>query len=249
MLPSKGHSVVSEWKFCHHCNEAAKKMEESSTKESEIDDEDVDYGNELKKKEKHKKLNESLSMFDISHLKSNGLQSRTQISMALEKWERSYEKQKETAADILEISSPEFGSPTGSKLSKRELFTKAADLDYLLYAMKAKLEDGNMKTGGKIKKMTLAPESWSLKKVLGYFNVSEYIVHEACTLKENKGILLLPDKKKGGGLSQKVLDFVQLFYKDNKFSGMMPGEKILWALATKSTYRNVCYWVIKKNSM
>ena len=53
-------------------------------------------------------------MFDISPLKSHGLQRRTQISMAQEKLERSYEKQEETAADILEISSPEFGSPTGS---------------------------------------------------------------------------------------------------------------------------------------
>ena len=60
------------------------------------------------------KVNESLIMFDISPLKSHGLQRRTQISMAQEKLERSYEKQEETAADILEISSPEFGSPTGS---------------------------------------------------------------------------------------------------------------------------------------
>ena len=114
MLRSKGHSVVLGWKFCHHCDEAAKKMEESSREENQIDDENVDYDNELEKEEKCNKLNESLIMFDISPLKSHGLQRRTQISMAQEKLERSYEKQEETAADILEISSPEFGSPTGS---------------------------------------------------------------------------------------------------------------------------------------
>ena len=42
MLRSKGHSVVLGWKFCHHCDEAAKKMEESSREENQIDDENVD---------------------------------------------------------------------------------------------------------------------------------------------------------------------------------------------------------------
>ena len=79
--------------------------------------------------------------------------------MAQEKFERSYKKQKETAADIVDISSPEFGSPTESKVSERELVTKAADLDCLLNAMKAKDEDKNIKTGEKIQMMTLASES------------------------------------------------------------------------------------------
>ena len=111
------------------------------------------------KEGKGNKFNESLSMFDISPLKSHGLERRTQISMAQEKFERSYKKQKETAADIVDISSPEFGSPTESKVSERELVTKAADLDCLLNAMKAKHEDKNIKTGEKIQMMTLASES------------------------------------------------------------------------------------------
>ena len=143
-------------------------------------------------------------MFDISPLKSHGLQRRTQISMAQEKLERSCEKQKETAADILEISSPEFGSPTGRQGSERELVTKAADLDCLLDTMKAKLEDGYIKTGEKIQMMTLTPESWSYKEVSKYFSVSKCILPEACTLNENRGILSLPDKKKGRGLYQEV---------------------------------------------
>lgn len=73
------------------------------------------------RKRKPNKLNESLSMFDISPLKSHGLQRRAQISLAKEKLESSYKKQKETATDILKISSPEFGSSTSSE---RELVTK-----------------------------------------------------------------------------------------------------------------------------
>ena len=57
-------------------------------------------------------------MFDSPPLKSHGLQ-RTQIRIAQEKLEKSEEKQKEIAADIMEISSPKFGRPTGSKVSER----------------------------------------------------------------------------------------------------------------------------------
>lgn len=41
--------MVPGWKFCRYCIEAAKKMEESNTEKGEINDEDVDYGNELEK--------------------------------------------------------------------------------------------------------------------------------------------------------------------------------------------------------
>ena len=177
-------------------------------------------------------------MFDISPLKSHGLERRTQISMAQEKFERSYKKQKETAADIVDISSPEFGSPTESKVSERELVTKAADLDCLLNAMKAKHEDKNIKTGEKIQMMTLASESQSRKKVSEYSTVSKYIVREAQRLGKNKGTLLLLDKKKGKGLSLEVLDPVRLFYNNNKFSRMQ--GKIWLALATKSKFRCDC---------
>ena len=51
-------TLVPRWKFCRYCIEAAKKMEESNAEEGEINDEDVDYGNELEK-EKFNKLNEN----------------------------------------------------------------------------------------------------------------------------------------------------------------------------------------------
>ena len=97
-----------------------KKLEESTTEESEVE-EITDYNNALLVEEKREKLNQSLSIFDISPLKTHGLQKRTQIGMVQEKLERSYEKQKEAAAEMFSISSPEFGSPTGSRVSEREL--------------------------------------------------------------------------------------------------------------------------------
>ena len=117
----------SEWRFCCHCHEATKETESGSTEESEIDDEDVDYSNELEKEEKCNKLNESVSVFDICPSKSYRLQKGAQISMTQEKLKRSYKKPKELASDILEILGPEFESPTGTRMSEKELVTRAAD--------------------------------------------------------------------------------------------------------------------------
>ena len=115
MLRSKGFdTVVPGWKFCRHCDEASRKLEESTTETEESEMEDiVEYNQELEVEEKRAKLNETLNMFDVSPLKTHGLQKRTQFSLAQEKLERSYERQKEAAAEVFDISSPEFSSPTG----------------------------------------------------------------------------------------------------------------------------------------
>ena len=47
-----------------------------------------------------------------------------------------------------------------------------------------------------IQVLTLAPETWSIKKVANFFNVIEYAARKARSLVQEKGILALPDKKK-----------------------------------------------------
>lgn len=96
-------------------------MEENLTKESD------DCSIELEKEEKRTKLNESLTMFDISPLKTHRVQKQTQISMVQKKLERNYENQEEVAAEL--------ENSTGSRVSERELVAKTTDLDHLLDAM------------------------------------------------------------------------------------------------------------------
>ena len=176
MLQSKGYAALPGWKLCRHCFDAVKNLEDSGTSEEE-----VDLDSHLDRDDKCDKLNESLGIFGISPLKSHGLQKSTRISIAQEKLEPSYEKQKEAVADILKINSPEFGSPIGSQVSERQITTKAADLDRLMDCMKEKLK-GTLTTSEKIQLMTLAPASWSHEKVRENFGVSEYIVREARAL-------------------------------------------------------------------
>ena len=194
------------------------------------DEEVSEYETERKKEEVRDRLNESLSVFDISPLKTHSMQKRTQVNSAKEKLERSFEKQKDAVKDILQIQTPELGS--SSRITRRELETKAADLDRLVDAMVEKLK-GPLTTSEKIQLMTLAPESWSRQKVAQHFGVSEYVVREARSLKEKKGIISVPDKRVGRGLSQEVIDSVKAFYEDDEFSRMMPGGKDFVSIGNK----------------
>ncbi len=173
-------------------------------------------------------MNESLGIFGISPLKTHSLSKKVQEAKVLEKLERSYEKQKETVADVLQ--SPVLGC--SSPGSEREIRTKAADLDHLVGLMKEKLDAG-LSSREKIQLMTLAPASWSRQKVSQYFGVSEYIVREARALVEERGIIALPDQKKGSTLSDEVIQSVLAFYEDDEFSRMMPGGKDYVSLGNK----------------
>ena len=71
----------------------------------------------------------------------------------------------------------------------------------------------------------MAPLDWSRKLVATFFEVSEYQVREAHKLAAEKGILALPDPKRGRSLSQEIEDSVKLFYEDDEYSRLMPGTK------------------------
>ena len=73
--------------------------------------------------------------------------------------------------------------------------------------------------------LTLAPKSWTRKKISSYFEVSEYLVRTARKVKNENGILSLPGKKTGNPLSPETVNLVINFYQSDEFSRMMPGKK------------------------
>ena len=67
--------------------------------------------------------------------------------------------------------------------------------DRLMQPIKEKLS--TIKTNRKIiQLLTLASETWSIKKVANFLNVTNYAAHKARSLVQEKGILVLPDKKR-----------------------------------------------------
>ena len=76
----------------------------------------------------------------------------------------------------------------------------------------------------KIKLLSLVPESWSIKKVIKKFHVTEYMVKKARALKKEHGILVEPKPKSGRALSKDV-DCVINFYCNHQYSRMCAGKK------------------------
>ena len=74
----------------------------------------------------------------------------------------------------------------------KERDEKARDLDCLISRMKEKLAKASSKE--KLQILTLVPESWSFQKVGKEFGVSKTTVFKARKLRDQKGIIALPEK-------------------------------------------------------
>jgi len=68
-----------------------------------------------------------------------------------------------------------------------------------------------------------------------FFGVSDYCVRNACTLVKDKGILAVPEPKKGKSLSSEILSAVKMFYHDEEYSRQLPGKKDFVSIS-----KNVC---------
>ena len=77
----------------------------------------------------------------------------------------------------------------------------------------------------KIKKLTLAPASWSQERVSQEIEVSRYLVKQGRKLKKLCGILADPKKKHGKVLPDDITEAVKSFYEDDEVLRMCPGQK------------------------
>ena len=215
LLRNKEFQAVDRKTLCRHCYDVAKQIEVSSDERSDgnNDENDETYAAYDEQEKKEDMLNESLNIFDVLPIKTHNMSKKSQASSNQEKLERSFEKQKMVAADILQVHSPEFQSG-----SSREVQSKAGYLDLLLFLIKEKLSITTMKNSEKIQLMMfLAPGSWPCKMITEYFNVSVYVIWEAWALVKEKGIISLPDTNRGRTISSKIQQYVELFYKDDEY--------------------------------
>ena len=89
--------------------------------------------------------------------------------------------------------------------------------------MKEKLAKASSRE--KLQILTLVPELWSLRKVGKEFGVSKTTVFKARKLRDQKGIIKLPEKCRKQKISNKIIQLVQEFYCNNEFSRQVPGKK------------------------
>ena len=180
----------------------------------------------------------------ISPIKTHGLPKSTSTNNAQGKLEQSFEKLKDLVASAYEVSKSDLISNNISPQTENSVLQKARDLDRLLGLMKEKLNDKSLKTSQKIENITIAPKYWSSTKVASFYNFFEYVVRETRKVKNSKGILELPDEKRGQKLNEEVQQDVCLFYKDDEYCRMMLGTKDYVSLGKKFINKNYCCYVI-----
>ncbi|KZR98119.1 Cc8L18.2-like protein, partial [Daphnia magna] len=100
-------------------------------------------------------------------------------------------------------------------------------LDYTSQMYEIRQKCMQLKMEGKVKEvislLTLALVSWSKEVTADYFSVTVSEVKRARLLKQEKGILAVPDPKKGRKITPEEIEIVEEFYLSDEFSRLMPG--------------------------
>ena len=160
-------------------------------------------------------LNQSLSLTGISPINLHSVAQHRRGPAVVEKLSKVVDTFK---SNLLEVYSIEDVPAENSSST-----LKAQDLDILLDDIKKKLINATYKE--KIQLLTLTPDSWSRRFAAEFFNVSEYAIRTAQKLKEENGILAIPDSKTRNKLPPQTTELIKLFYNDDEYSRQMPGKK------------------------
>ena len=137
----------------------------------------------------------------------------------------------EKLANVMEISNEEL-----NESSLLNDCTNCKDLESLIVLIKEKLEISSPR--GQIKILTLTPESWSIKKTVQEFGVTEYKIEWVGELAELRGILAEPKQKVGKALSEDVSEIVSNFYQQDEYSRCCHGMKVF---VLRRNIRNACF--------
>ena len=127
--------------------------------------------------------------------------------------------------------------------TKMKTSEKCEDLDKFVELVKEKSHHASRKENMIL--LTLVPSSWSIKKTLEEFNISQYMVKRAREIKNKKGVLEEPDPKKGKILIAEVIERVIAFYQSDDYSRMCSGKKEYVSVRIDGKRnRNVYCWSI-----
>lgn len=77
----------------------------------------------------------------------------------------------------------------------------------------------------KVRALTIAPKSWSIRRLAQEFETNENSARIAKQLVKEKGIMSSPNAKKGNKIEDRIIDKVKEFYLCEEISRMMPGKK------------------------
>lgn len=175
------------------------------------------------KKKDHGELNESLISCGLSPLRLHGITAHRKVPTGKRKLKQAKIALRKKVACTLDLEEKALLSENSSSEDDDEIKRKASEFDRLMEMVKEKLPQISHRE--KIQLLTLIPESWSRKKIIETFSVTEYQVRLLWKLLREKGLLTFPDARIGKRLSEDTIISVTEFYEDDEFSRLMPGQK------------------------
>ena len=203
-------NILSGQKLCKRCKETAKENMKAAKNDCENnkDDQDSSY---LSKDFDRSRFDSSAEALGFSPIKPVGKQDA--VSYAQNKAKRMKAGLNEKLANVIEISNKELNESSLNDCNN------CKDLERLIVLIKEKLEISSPRD--QIKILTLTPESWSIKKTVQEFGVTEYKVKCAKELKKESGVFAECKKKVGKALNGNFSEIVL------KYSRCCPGMKEL----------------------
>ena len=200
LIPSK--------KLCPNC-----KLLPDDEKQRRVSDEEIQELNTSTSIETGKtNINECFSAIGISPLKTKGFHYFGKAHLGKRKLSSAMQSIKTKLSRSLNIDSVLLNDEPLK--FKNESLDKAKCFDKKIEVLAAKVKTVES-TKMKIQILTLAPTNWSHRKVIDVFGVSEHIVCKACKLCLEKGILAVPEQKRGKSLPADIVQLVQAFYQDD----------------------------------
>jgi hypothetical protein len=163
-------------------------------------------------------INSSLTITGCSPFKAARIGERDKLSYGKRKLTQLVDSSKEHMASALGLAPEELILNEDESSCKQ-----CVDLDQLVVSMKEKCATSTRYTQQQI--LTLAPPSWSLKRISEEFGVSVRLAKQSRKLKLESGIFSEPKPKQGRKISNELIQKVLSFYEDDEISRVCPGMR------------------------
>lgn len=117
-------------------------------------------------------------------------------------------------------------SPKPERKRKTELHNVSKDCCEILETLKKKFTNPATSHWDRIRILTIAPKSWSIRKTTQEFGASRRMAQKARNIREEKGVLASPNPKVGSSVIDDTTRYLVIgFYEDDDNSRLLPGTK------------------------
>jgi len=123
-------------------------------------------------------------------------------------------------SSLMDIDNSEISYNEDNIRSPREI-----ELEEMLDGLKQKFSTLKHNDPLRVRILTIAPSSWSVRKIVKEFNASRYLAKKSKELKSNHGVLADTTSRVGKVLPQTTVEKVIEFYNSDINSRIMPGMK------------------------